>query len=49
MSVPVGFGEGRMPVGMQLIGNYLQEERLLNVAHQYQLATDHHLQQPEGT
>lgn len=48
MSVPVGFGEGGMPVGMQLIGNYLQEARLLNVAHQYQLATDHHLQQPEG-
>jgi aspartyl-tRNA(Asn)/glutamyl-tRNA(Gln) amidotransferase subunit A len=48
MSVPVGFGEGGMPVGLQLIGNYLQEARLLNVAHQYQLATDHHLQQPEG-
>jgi aspartyl-tRNA(Asn)/glutamyl-tRNA(Gln) amidotransferase subunit A len=48
MSMPVGFGEGGMPVGMQLIGNYLQEARLLNVAHQYQLATDHHLQQPEG-
>jgi len=48
MSIPVGFGEGHMPVGMQLIGNYLQEARLLKVAHQYQLATDHHLQQPEG-
>jgi aspartyl-tRNA(Asn)/glutamyl-tRNA(Gln) amidotransferase subunit A len=48
MSVPVGFGADHMPVGMQLIGNYLQEARLLNVAHQYQLATDHHLQQPEG-
>jgi aspartyl-tRNA(Asn)/glutamyl-tRNA(Gln) amidotransferase subunit A len=48
MSMPVGFGEGGMPVGMQLIGNYLAEAKLLNVAHQYQLATDHHLQQPEG-
>ncbi len=48
MSVPVGFGEGHMPVGMQLIGNYLQEARLLNVAHQYQLNTDFHLQKPEG-
>jgi len=47
MSVPVGFGEAGMPVGMQLIGNYLSEARLLNVAHQYQLATDHHLQKPE--
>ncbi len=43
MSIPVGFGEGNMPVGMQLIGNYLQEGRLLNAAHQYQLATDWHL------
>jgi aspartyl-tRNA(Asn)/glutamyl-tRNA(Gln) amidotransferase subunit A len=48
MSVPVGMGESTMPVGMQLIGNYLQEARLLNVAHQYQQATGHHLQQPEG-
>jgi aspartyl-tRNA(Asn)/glutamyl-tRNA(Gln) amidotransferase subunit A len=48
MSVPVGFGADKMPVGMQLIGNYLSEARLLNVAHQYQLATDHHLQKPEG-
>ena len=43
MSLPVGFGEGGMPVGMQLIGNYLQEAKLLNVAHQYQLHSDHHL------
>jgi aspartyl-tRNA(Asn)/glutamyl-tRNA(Gln) amidotransferase subunit A len=48
MSVPVGFGEAGMPVGMQLIGNYLQEARLLNVAHQYQLNTDFHNAKPEG-
>jgi len=48
MSMPVGFGEGHMPVGMQLIGNYLQEARLLNVAHQYQLNTDFHNAKPEG-
>ena len=48
MSLPVGFGESGMPVGMQLIGNYLQEARLLNVAHQYQLHTDHHIQAPGG-
>ena len=48
MSVPVGLGEGGMPVGLQLIGNYLQEAQLLNVAHQYQLNTDFHLQQPAG-
>jgi aspartyl-tRNA(Asn)/glutamyl-tRNA(Gln) amidotransferase subunit A len=48
MSMPVGFGEAGMPVGMQLIGNYLQEARLLNVAHQYQLNTDFHNAKPEG-
>ena len=48
MSIPVGFGEGGMPVGMQLIGNCLQEAKLLNVAHQYQLQTDHHLKTPGG-
>jgi aspartyl-tRNA(Asn)/glutamyl-tRNA(Gln) amidotransferase subunit A len=47
MSLPVGLGEGGMPVGLQLIGNYLQEAKLLNVAHQYQLATNHH-QHPPG-
>ena len=48
MSIPVGFGEGGMPVGMQLMGNYLQEAKLLNVAHQFQLTTDHHLKTPGG-
>ncbi|MEY2677901.1 MAG: Glutamyl-tRNA(Gln) amidotransferase subunit [Pseudomonadota bacterium] len=48
MSLPVGLGADHMPVGMQLIGNYLQEAKLLNVAHQYQLNTDFHLQKPEG-
>ena len=48
MSLPVGFGEGHMPVGMQLIGNYLQEARLLNIAHQFQLNTDFHNAKPEG-
>jgi hypothetical protein len=35
MSIPAGFSQG-LPVGMQLIGNYFEESRLLNVAHQYQ-------------
>ena len=48
MSVPAGFGEGGLPVGLQLIGNYLQEGRLLNVAHRLQQATDFHLRAPEG-
>lgn len=48
MSVPVGFGAHHMPVGLQLIGNYLQEAKLLNVAHRLQQATDFHLRAPEG-
>ena len=48
MSVPVGFGQANMPVGLQLIGNYLQESKLLNVAHQYQMNTDFHTAKPEG-
>lgn len=48
MSVPVGFGDAKMPVGMQLIGNYLQESKLLNVAHQFQMNTDFHNAKPEG-
>jgi aspartyl-tRNA(Asn)/glutamyl-tRNA(Gln) amidotransferase subunit A len=46
MSLPVGFGASNMPVGLQLIGNYLSEAKLLNVAHQYQLVTDWHLRRP---
>jgi aspartyl-tRNA(Asn)/glutamyl-tRNA(Gln) amidotransferase subunit A len=48
MSIPVGFGAGNMPVGMQLIANYLQESRLLNAAHRLQQASDWHLAKPEG-
>jgi aspartyl-tRNA(Asn)/glutamyl-tRNA(Gln) amidotransferase subunit A len=48
MSMPVGFGNSNMPVGMQLIGNYFKEAQLLNLAHQYQQATDFHARRPEG-
>ena len=48
MSIPVGFGAGQLPVGMQLIGNYSQEAKLLNVAHRFQQATDWHAAKPEG-
>jgi aspartyl-tRNA(Asn)/glutamyl-tRNA(Gln) amidotransferase subunit A len=48
MSLPAGFGDGGMPVGLQLIGNYFGEARLLNAAHRLQQATDFHLRRPEG-
>ena len=47
MSVPAGLVGGR-PIGLQIIGNYFDESRLLNVAHKYQQATDWHSQAPEG-
>ncbi|ROZ78927.1 Asp-tRNA(Asn)/Glu-tRNA(Gln) amidotransferase subunit GatA [Ramlibacter sp. WS9] len=48
MSVPVGFGDAQMPVGLQLLGNYFAEGKLLNAAHRFQQATDFHLRKPEG-
>ncbi len=48
MSIPCGFDGGGLPVGLQIIGNYFDEARMLNVAHQYQLATDWHQRAPEG-
>jgi len=47
MSLPVGFVDG-LPVGMQLIGNYFDEARLLQAAHNYQQVSDWHLQTPEA-
>ncbi|SMN17471.1 Aspartyl-tRNA(Asn) amidotransferase subunit A @ Glutamyl-tRNA(Gln) amidotransferase subunit A [uncultured Candidatus Thioglobus sp.] len=45
MSIPAGFSQ-KMPVGLQLIGNYWSESKLLNIAHQFQQATNHHTQTP---
>jgi aspartyl-tRNA(Asn)/glutamyl-tRNA(Gln) amidotransferase subunit A len=47
MSIPVAPANG-LPVGLQLIGDYFAEARLLNVAHQFQQVTDWHRQIPEG-
>lgn len=46
LSIPSGFGDGGLPVGLQLIGNYFSEGRLLQVAHGYQQATDWHRRVP---
>lgn len=47
LSIPAGFVNG-LPVGMQLIGNFFAEARLLNSAHQFQKITDWHTKIPEG-
>jgi aspartyl-tRNA(Asn)/glutamyl-tRNA(Gln) amidotransferase subunit A len=50
MSIPCGFGAGpvnaQRPVGLQLIGNYFDEGRLLAIADRYQQATDWHTRRP---
>ena len=52
MSIPCGFGQGEKngnrPVGLQLIGNYFDEARMLNIAHQFQQVTDWHTRAPAG-
>ncbi len=44
-SIPVGMANG-MPMGMQIIGAYFDEAKILNVAHQFQQHTDWHKQKP---
>ncbi|OGI54242.1 MAG: aspartyl/glutamyl-tRNA amidotransferase subunit A [Candidatus Muproteobacteria bacterium RIFCSPHIGHO2_02_FULL_60_13] len=48
MSIPAGFAPDGLPVGLQLVGRYFDEARLLNVAHRYQQATDWHKRIPKG-
>ena len=45
MSIPCGFSEG-MPIGLQLIGNYFEEEKMYQVADAFEKATDFHKQKP---
>jgi len=48
ISVPCGFDSAGLPIGVQLIGNVLQESRLLQVAHQYEQAAQVMAARPEG-
>lgn len=47
MSIPAGYSHG-LPVGLQIMGNYFDESRMLDVAHAYQQVTDWHTQMPAG-
>ncbi len=46
MSIPCGFGADALPVGLQIIGPWFDEARMLNVAHQFQQVTDWHRRAP---
>jgi aspartyl-tRNA(Asn)/glutamyl-tRNA(Gln) amidotransferase subunit A len=49
LSIPCGFDEAGLPVGLQMMGTYFSEARLLGAAHQYQRATDWHRRTPRET
>jgi aspartyl-tRNA(Asn)/glutamyl-tRNA(Gln) amidotransferase subunit A len=48
MSIPCGFGAKGRPVGLQVVGNYWDEARMLSAAHAFQQATDWHTRVPPG-
>jgi len=47
MSIPAGFSNNGLPIGLQIIGNYFEEARMLNVAHQYQQVVNWHTRSPQ--
>jgi aspartyl-tRNA(Asn)/glutamyl-tRNA(Gln) amidotransferase subunit A len=49
MSLPCGFDQKGLPIGLQIIGNYFDEARMLSVAHAYQRETDWHEKRPPIT
>ncbi len=48
LSIPCGFGNKGRPVGLQIVGNYFDEARMLRAAHAFQQATDWHTRVPKG-
>ena len=49
LSIPCGFDAAGLPVGLQIMGSYFAEAKMLGAAHRYQQATDWHLRVPAGT
>jgi aspartyl-tRNA(Asn)/glutamyl-tRNA(Gln) amidotransferase subunit A len=49
LSIPCGFDGKGLPVGLQIMGNYFAEAKMLGAAHRYQQATDWHLRAPRET
>jgi aspartyl-tRNA(Asn)/glutamyl-tRNA(Gln) amidotransferase subunit A len=48
ISLPCGFTEGRLPIGLQIVAPHWAEARLMRAAHAYEQATDWHKQAPAG-
>lgn len=47
LAIPCGFDSKNLPIGMQLIGNFFEESKILSIGHQFQQLTDYHLQKPK--
>ncbi len=48
LSMPIGFSQTGLPIGLQLIGRYFDEQTILSTSDKYQQQTDHHLHMPEA-
>jgi aspartyl-tRNA(Asn)/glutamyl-tRNA(Gln) amidotransferase subunit A len=46
LSLPCGFSRDGLPIGLQVLGNFFQEEKVLRVAHAFEKNTEHHLRKP---
>jgi aspartyl-tRNA(Asn)/glutamyl-tRNA(Gln) amidotransferase subunit A len=46
LSLPCGFTGGGLPIGLQILGNFFQEEKILRVAWAFEQNTEHHLRKP---
>ncbi|MGA1861938.1 Asp-tRNA(Asn)/Glu-tRNA(Gln) amidotransferase subunit GatA [Deferribacter thermophilus] len=47
ISIPCGFDNNNLPIGLQIMGNYFAEEKILNVAYKFQQITDYHKKLPK--
>jgi len=47
ISIPCGFSTGGLPIGLQIIGRHLEEERIIQAAYAFEQNTDHHTKRPE--
>jgi aspartyl-tRNA(Asn)/glutamyl-tRNA(Gln) amidotransferase subunit A len=46
LSLPCGFSRSGLPIGLQILGDHYQEEKILRIAFAYEQNTDHHLRKP---
>jgi len=47
ISVPCGFSDEGLPIGLQILGRHFEEQKLIRMAYNFEQATDHHRKRPE--